>query len=94
MSPYLEKGSLQNNVKDLETQSSWIIHVGPKSNEKCPIRDPPSRDTQGEEKATEDRGRDWSHAAPSQRSAWGPQKLEEASWDHPPLQPLKRVWPC
>lgn len=37
MGPYLEKGGLLrgNYVKDYEMTSSWIIHVGPKSSDKC-----------------------------------------------------------
>lgn len=34
-------------IKDLEMRLSWIIKVGSKSNDKCPISDMQRRDAQG-----------------------------------------------
>lgn len=71
----------QNEVKNIEMRSSWIIHVGPTSNGKCPYKKEAENLRHKEAEITVA----WPQDHMSE-NAISSQKLEKARKDRPPPQ--------
>ena len=76
-------------VKDLEVRSSWTTQVGPKSSDKCPMRDRRGKGRVAGHMGTEAETAVMRRQAKEHLEA---QKLEEAG--EPPLEPPEGAQPC
>lgn len=54
-------------IKDLEVRSSWITHVGPKSNDKCPYKRQKTEGAEKKRRPCEHKSRVWSFTATAKK---------------------------